>query len=83
MEAGTGWRLLTVFSGVAVVIPAIRVATEWWNKHKLYLIPSPNIAAKLFDFMVNAGPVTAIKVFQDTLNELVHDGRAMLKNRSV
>lgn len=51
---------------------------HWWEHYRLDLIPSQRAATKLFDFMVNAGPQTAIKVFQKTLNEPETDPGLML-----
>ena len=43
--------------------------TQWWDKFHVGLIPSQRIATKLFDHCVNMGPVTAVRILQETLNE--------------
>lgn len=41
----------------------------WWDQYHVGSIPSDPVATKLFDHMVNMGAGTAVRIFQDTLNE--------------
>lgn len=45
----------------------------WWDFYKVNSIPSDPVATKLLDAMVNCGAGTAVKIFQQTLNEPIDD----------
>lgn len=48
---------------------------HWWDLYRVSLIPSDRVATKLFDAMINMGPVTAVRLLQETLNEPLDNPR--------
>src|SRR5665213_322524 len=54
--------------------------SDYWNKYNFGALESQAVANKVFDFAVNAGPETAIRILQDALRcflagPIVSDGK--------